>query len=147
MKGIIYELTISESAFEAIHGEYFRIREIYIPSIGVSINKEGVWKTGNRRYSEDPKAEYLGGQRPNICKIKDIDIEDSLKDDLFTIIKARELSKNISGQMIKELKLPKCKDCENGFYKDPKEPNTFRQCKTCHGRKVSYTFDKKEEKK
>lgn len=145
MKGILYELTISDGFSGAIHGEFFRIREIHIPSIDVSINKEGVWETGKNRYSENPKEKYLG-QRPNICMIKEIDLEDSLTDDLLTIIKARKLSKNISESISEKLKLPKCKDCENGFYIDPKEPNTFRTCKTCNGRKTIYTFNKKEKK-
>ena len=69
MKAILYDVRISESVMDYLHGEFQNIREIYIPEANIMVNKRNVQLLKSKnRYSDGP----------SVKKIKDVEIVDDL---------------------------------------------------------------------
>ena len=69
MKAILYDVSISESVMDYLHGEFQNIREIYIPEANIMVNKRNVQLLKSKnRYSDGP----------SVKKIKDVEIVDDL---------------------------------------------------------------------
>lgn len=150
MKAVLYELTITDSMMDALHGGYYRIKEIFIPEINVHINQEGVWESNKERYKhENHRTGKSFGRSANPLKIKDIELEDDLKEKLLLIVKARKDSKAISEYFKPFYNFDKCTHCRgDGYIEVFKNEESVRldQCKVCDRGKITLESTKRNKK-
>jgi|SRR6185312_12054145 len=55
VKADVYEMAIAESVMQLNHGEVMKIREVFVPAYGISINIKGVWEATAKRYEKNKK--------------------------------------------------------------------------------------------
>jgi len=55
LKAILYEVIVSESAIDSVHGFTYKINEIHIPKLNISINHKFIFKTNKGRYKNNKK--------------------------------------------------------------------------------------------
>jgi len=89
LKAILYEITISDSVLDHIHGFQYNIYEIFIPAYKIFVNHQGVWK-------------YYRGRYKNANKIKDIEIPIISGKILSDTVKFKEESNKICRQILRD---------------------------------------------
>lgn len=132
MKAQVYEITVTDGLMDAIHGGGYRIREVFIPSIGVVINEKNIWKDPERYKIRE--GERFLGQNPNPVLVGDIEVKEELIEELLIIINTQEIKQDIIKAYAKTFELPQCPDCEYGHNrKEEQIQHKVVYCKTCDG--------------
>lgn len=88
MKGILYEIQISESWLHSSHGMSYSIFEIYVPKAKIFINHKGIWK-------------YHAGRYKKAKKVKQIDVPDKTAKALTEYINFKKEVEKISSDILK----------------------------------------------
>ncbi len=93
IKAFLYKITITDSVLDQIHGFEHPIYEIYIPSLKLFFNHEGIFKIHNKRYTNAEK-----------MRIFSIEFESGsyIKQGLTAMEKGKKLAKNILDITVKK---------------------------------------------
>ena len=89
LKGILYEITITDSTLDYIHGFQYNIFEIYIPAFKIFINQQGVWRHHKERYN-------------SAIRLKEIEIPIMTAKVLSDTVKFKEESNRICKKILKD---------------------------------------------